>query len=78
MLNADWLASDAVAVTPSDSTQVGLVGLYIGGAGDVTVKGKSGVAVTFVGCPAGLILPISVRAVMSTGTTATSIVGFLP
>lgn len=77
-LRNDGLASDAVAVTTSDSTQVGYSGLYIGGAGDVAVKGISGTAVTFVNVPAGTILPIVVNRVMSTNTTATNIVGFVP
>lgn len=77
-LRNDGLASDGVAVTPSDSTEVGFHGLYIGATGAVTVKGISGVAVTFLGVPAGTILPIVVNRVMATGTTATSIVGFIP
>lgn len=73
------LAADAVAVTPSDSTTYSplLCGLYIGGAGNVVVKGRSGVAVTFTNVPAGTILPIVVSAVMATNTTATSITGFI-
>lgn len=71
-------AADAVAVTKSDTTPVAFVGLYIGGTGDVAVKGlHSPVAVTFVAVPAGTILPINVTRVMSAGTTATSIVGFV-
>lgn len=77
-LRNDGLASDAVAVVPSDSVQVGYSGLYIGVAGDVAVKGVSGTACTFTAVPAGTILPIVVNRVMSTGTTATNIVGFVP
>jgi hypothetical protein len=49
-------------------------GLYVGGAGDVEVKGRDGVAATFVAVPAGTILPVEAEIVMSTGTTATAIV----
>jgi hypothetical protein len=49
--------------------------LYIGGAGDVSVKGpQMGAAVVFKAVPAGMILPVEVTSVMSTGTTATDIV----
>lgn len=67
-----------VAVTASDSTAVWFNGVYIGTAGDVALKGTDGVAVTFKNCPAGLIIPGFVSAVMSTNTTATNIVGFVP
>lgn len=73
------LAADAIAVTPSDTTTYtpSLCGLWIGGAGNVTVKGRSGVTVAFNNIPAGTILPIVCQAVMSTGTTATNITGFV-
>lgn len=72
-------ASEALAVTPSDSDadwDPVPRGLYIGGAGDVTVKmmGSNGNVVTFTAVPAGTILPIRARRVNSTGTTATAIV----
>ena len=72
------LAVDAVAVTTSDSTTYNppLCGLYVGGAGNVTVKGRSGVAVAFANVPAGTVLPILCSSVMATGTTATNITGF--
>lgn len=64
------------AVTKSDATILGAVrGLYIGGTGDVAVKcAGSSTAVTFVGVPAGTILPVRATQVMSTNTTATNIV----
>lgn len=67
----------AVAVTPSDSSDINggqlTRGLYIGGAGDVSVV-IGGNSITFVGAVAGSILPIRVSRVNSTSTTATSIV----
>ena len=72
------------AVTPSDSANLALGpnsmyarALYVGGAGNVTVVSAADdteTPVTFTAVPAGSILPIQVRAVMSTGTTATAIV----
>lgn len=69
-------ASQLVAVTKSDSTELGLVrGIWVGGAGDVAIiASEDSAAVTIVGVPAGTLLPIRARRVMSTNTTATSIV----
>ena len=69
-------AYDAAAVTPSDSGVISPVarGLYIGGAGAVKVDTEGGTAVTFSGATAGSILPVKVKRVYSTGTTATNIV----
>lgn len=64
------------AVTPSDATLLDMTrGLYVGGAGAVAVLGwDDSVAVTFAAVPAGTILPVRVKKVMSTNTTATNIV----
>jgi hypothetical protein len=74
---SDLIPSDAVAVTTSDTAANAFVGLYVGVAGDVAVKGASGTAVTFKNCPAGLIIPMATTLVMATNTTATNILGFL-
>lgn len=71
------IATGGVAVTISDVTNLdSVVGLFIGGAGNVAVEGKDGVDVTFTGCVAGQILPIRVNKVLETGTTATNITAF--
>lgn len=69
-------AEGFAAVTPSDSANFARMAraLYVGGAGNVAVVGKDAVAVTFVGVPAGTILPVECIRVNSTNTTATSIV----
>ena len=68
-------ATSSGAVTKSDSTVLQFRAVYVGGAGDVAIKHtEGGSAVTFVGVPAGSILPVSGVRVMSTGTTATSMV----
>ena len=72
-------ADEALAVTPSDS--VDLVGvppqgakLYIGTTGDVTVNmNRTGTDITFKAVPVGW-MPILVRRVYTTGTTASNIV----
>lgn len=71
----------AIAVTKSDTTvydnsNLGpLSGLYVGGLGDVAVLTANGETVTFSAVPVGTILPITVQKVLSTGTTATLILG---
>jgi hypothetical protein len=62
------------AVTPSDSTEVAFSGIYVGGAGNVAVETNDGTA-TFTAVPVGTILPVCAIKVLSTGTTATNLVG---
>lgn len=73
----DTPAEKAIAVTPSDGADLATVSraLYVGVAGNVAVilSGDSA-AVTFVGVAAGSVLPLRVKRVMSTNTTANSIV----
>ena len=68
--------SGAFSITPSNTTRLFATGLYVGVGGDVAVEGEDTDTVTFVGVPAGAVLPIRVNRVLSTGTTATDIVGF--
>lgn len=75
--NADQLDSPSgwiEAVTPHDTTTLARIsrGIYVGVAGNVTVLTEQGQTVTFVGVPAGTILPIRVQRVNSTNTTATT------
>ena len=48
--------------------------LYVGGAGNVRVLTSSGADLTFVGIAAGTFMPVQVKRVFSTDTTATDIV----
>lgn len=65
---------DAFAVTPSDVTTQPANALYVGTTGNVAVVTEAGTTVTFSNVPVG-ILPIRVIQVLSTGTTASNIVG---
>lgn len=67
--------NDWVAVTPSDTAPVNLMGLYVGGAGDVTVITAKGAVTTFANVPAGSLIPGRFVQVKAAGTTATAIVG---
>lgn len=68
--------SSALAVTPSDTVPVTCRAIYIGGAGNLTVTPKGGVAVLFTALPVGSIIPIQLDQgfINSTGTTATVMV----
>lgn len=70
-------AASAVAVTPHDTNALATPsrGLWIGGAGAVTVRLIGDTAdVVFSGIAAGTMLPVRATHVRSTGTTATLIV----
>jgi len=70
-------AINAFAITPADGAELSEItrAIYIGGAGNVRAILRSGAEVTFAGLPAGTVLPIRVRSVQATGTTATALVG---
>lgn len=73
----DASARKLAAVTPHDSNELAFVtkAIYVGGAGNVSViAADDSTAVTFVGVPAGAILPVRAKIVRATSTTATSIV----
>lgn len=70
---------DAVAVTPSDASPItnGFCrGLFVGGAGNLTIITPAGTTTTLI-IPAGacgFTIPINAAYVKATGTTATGIV----
>ena len=73
----DWPAPRAAAITPSDTVDLPWItrAIYVGGAGDVKVDmGDSGTAIPFTAVPVGTVLPIRVKRVYATGTTATNLV----
>lgn len=63
------------SVTPNDSADLGSPAraLYVGVSGDVAIHDMNGDTVTIVGLAAGVVHPIAAKRVMSTNTTATSI-----
>ena len=70
----DFPALNADAVTPSDAADLPNVAraLWVGSSGNVRVDTGGGDNVTFVGVQG--VLPVRVRRVYTTGTTATNIV----
>jgi hypothetical protein len=70
--------NNGVAVTKSDSTVYSppLKRLWVGGAGNVAVRMLGGQSVTLLAVAAGGELNLTVDQVLSTGTSATNIIGF--
>lgn len=70
-------ATGAFAVTPADGSDLSYVtrGLYVGVSGDVKADMEDGTTVTFTAMAAGVVHPLRVKRVYSTGTTATNITG---
>ena len=71
----DLIGSDAAAITPTDGTFVDLIGVFVGGADNLTVRTAAGNLVTFTGVPAGAQIALGIVEVRATSTTATNIVG---
>ena len=70
-------AERAFAITGNDSTDLTVFprAIYVGGAGNVKVTTLGGDTVTFSGVLAGTVLPVRVKRVFSTDTTATNLIG---
>lgn len=75
----DAPASHGFAIAPHDVTELAEVtrALYVGGAGAVAVVLASGASLTFSGIAGGTVLPLRLRQVRATGTTATQLVGLV-
>ena len=70
----------AQAVTPSDTAPVTCRAIYVGGAGNITLKTSStATAVAFTAPPIGTVLPIMIDGgqIMATGTTATLLIALV-
>lgn len=73
-------ATDSVAITKSDVTDLSglkIKGIWVGVAGDVAIIGLRGTVSVVFTAPAGSIIPIMPSKVMSTGTTASGLVGLI-
>lgn len=67
--------SSGKVLVKSDVTLQSFKALYVGGVGDVTIIDETGTSVLFSAVPAGTTIPIGGSKLMSTGTTATLVVG---
>jgi hypothetical protein len=77
VMNPDGPYRMWAAIAPSDSVDLSFApkSLYVGGAGNLVLRDQFGNDVTFTAVPVGAVLRVSPRRVLSTGTTATGIVG---
>lgn len=77
MIERTNTATRWAAITASDTAwlEPTPVSVYIGAAGNIVVEGDDGVTATFA-VSAGQELPVQARRVLSTGTTATGLIGF--
>lgn len=68
-------ATRAVAVTPDDAAALADLpkALYVGGGGDVTMRGAGAADQVWTNVPSGTVLPFRARYIRATGTTATDI-----
>jgi hypothetical protein len=71
--NEAWVPQGAVAVTPSNTTLVNCVALYVGTGGNVVIDTVGNTNVTFANVPSGTTLWMKAIRVKTT-TTASNIV----
>ncbi|MEZ5770710.1 hypothetical protein LX70_03682 [Defluviimonas denitrificans] len=67
---------DAIAIVPDDLGDLSMMprALFVGQGGNLTVRMAGGQDVTFEAVSGGTILPVRVRRVYATGTTASALV----
>lgn len=69
-------AGDGFAITKSDTTVFCAIALYVGTTGDVALVTSRDTTLTFIGVPAGTVLPIRCKKVLA-ATTASNILGLI-
>lgn len=69
-------ATGAETVVPSDTVSLATVslGIYVGGAGNVSALMADGTTGVFTACIVGQVLPIQAQRINATGTTASLLV----
>lgn len=70
-------AQRGFAITPADGADLAAEtrGLWVGGSGDIALVLASGDEITLAGVVGGSILPLRLRRIKATGTSATQLVG---
>lgn len=76
-LSLESPAITGFAITPSDATDLADVprAVYVGGSGTIAAVFPSGAEVVFSGVVGGTVLPVRLRRIKATGTTATALLG---
>lgn len=71
-----YQAIKSVDVTPDDISDLAIIGaiLFVGGGGNLEVTTVSGDTVIYKNLPDAYTLPVQVRRVLNTNTTATDII----
>lgn len=71
-----YQAIKSVDVTPDDSSDLAIIGaiIFVGGGGNLEVTTVSGDTVIYYNLPDAYTLPVQVRRVLNTNTTATFII----
>lgn len=71
-----YQAIKSVDVTPDDSQDLAIIGaiIFVGGGGNLEVTTVSGDTVIYKNLPDAYTLPVQVRRVKATNTTATDII----
>lgn len=77
--NPSGQATGIFTITPHDTTLFAFTssGVYVGGAGNISVLMSDGSTGIFIAVPVGSLLPIQADRVNATGTTATNLLGLL-
>lgn len=75
----DSPAASGFAITPSDGADLAEVtrAVYVGTAGNLAVTTLTGEDLLFVGVPGGTFMPVRLRRIKATGTTASAMVGLV-
>ena len=68
-----YLADDCLAKSASDTVAFTPGQVYVGTAGTATIVSANNSTAAFL-CPAGAIIPVMTKMILSTGTTATGFV----
>lgn len=70
-------AIDGSMIVPDDSGDLAHVtrAVYVGNGGQIAAQLASGSTITLAAVPSGTLLPLRVRRVMATGTSAGDLVG---
>ncbi|WP_332699074.1 spike base protein, RCAP_Rcc01079 family [Devosia sp.] len=78
-IGLDSPATHGFHVSPNDAVDLPDVtrAIYVGGSGALEATLVSGADISLAGIAAGTILPLRIRRIKATGTTATFIVGLL-
>lgn len=73
----DSPARAGAVLTPDDAVDLAVVtrAVYVGGGGTLAVELADGDTVTFAGVPTGAVLPVRLKRLLATGTSASGIVG---